>query len=78
MHAGSMPAVAFANSGRSKIERVGLIMMTLEEAKEYTRKTLKQYYTDEEIEKVVNGYISVVRPGVVLAESNAGKIEIYL
>ena len=73
-----MPAVAFANSGRSKIERVGLIMMTLEEAKEYTRKTLKQYYTDEEIEKVVNCYISVVRPGVVLAESNAGKIEIYL
>ena len=53
-------------------------MMTLEEAKEYTRKTLKQYYADEEIEKVVNGYISVVRPGVVLAESNAGKIEIYL
>ena len=53
-------------------------MMTLEEAKEYTRKTLEPYYTDEEIENTVNSYISVVRPGVVLAESNAGKIEIYL
>ena len=53
-------------------------MMTLEEAKEYTRKTLEPYYTDEEIEKTVNSYISVVRPGVVLAESNAGKIELYL
>lgn len=53
-------------------------MITLEEAKEYTRKTLEPYYTPEEIEKTVNSYISVVRPGVVLAESNAGKIEIYL
>ena len=53
-------------------------MMTLEEAKEYTRETLKPYYTDEEIEKTVSSYISVVRPGVVLAESNAGKIEIFL
>ena len=53
-------------------------MMTLEQAKEYTRKVLKPYYTEEEIEKTVNSYISVVRPGVVLAESNAGKIEIYL
>ena len=49
-----------------------------ERLKEYTRETLKPYYTDEEIEKTVNSYISVVRPGVVLAESNAGKIEIYL
>ena len=53
-------------------------MMTLEEAKECTRKTLEPYYTPEEIENTVNSYISVVRPGVVLAESNAGKIEIYL
>ena len=53
-------------------------MMTLEQAKEYTRETLKPYYTEEEIEKTVSSYISVVRPGVVLAESNAGKIEIYL
>ena len=53
-------------------------MMTLEEAKEYTRKILELYYTDEEIEKTVNSYISVIRPCVVLAESNAGKIEIYL
>lgn len=56
----------------------GNFMMTLEQAKEYTRKILKPYYTEEEIEKTVNSYISVVRPGVVLAESNAGKIEIYL
>ena len=34
--------------------------------------------TKEQIEETVNSYISVVRPGVVLAESNAGKIEIYL
>ena len=53
-------------------------MMTLEEAKEYTRKILEPYYTKEEIEETVNSYISVVRPGVVLAESNDGKIEIYL
>ena len=53
-------------------------MITLEQAKEYTREVLKPYYTEEEIEKTVNSYISVVRPGVVLAESNAGKIEIYL
>ena len=56
----------------------GIIMMTLEEAKEYTRKILEPYYTQEEIEKTVSGYIAVIRPGVVLAESNAGKIEIYL
>ena len=56
----------------------GFIMMTLEQAKDYTRKILEPYYTKEEIEKTVNSYISVVRPGVVLAESNAGKIEIYL
>ena len=56
----------------------GNFMMTLEQAKEYTRETLKPYYTEEEIEKTVSSYISVVRPGVVLAESNAGKIEIYL
>ena len=53
-------------------------MMTLEQATDYTRKILEPYYTKEEIEKTVNSYISVVRPGVVLAESNAGKIEIYL
>lgn len=54
-------------------------MMTLEEAKEYTRKNLEQYgYTPEQIEKTINSFIAVVRPGVVLAESNAGKIEIYL
>ena len=53
-------------------------MMTLEQAKEYTKEMLKPYYTGEEIEKTINSYICVVRPGVVLAESNAGKIEIYL
>ena len=53
-------------------------MMTLEQAKEYTREMLEPYYTKEEIEKTVNSYISVVRPGVVLAESNAGKIKIFL
>lgn len=53
-------------------------MMTLEQAKDYTRKILEPYYTKEEIEKTVNCYIAVVRPGVVLAESNSGKIEIYL
>lgn len=53
-------------------------MMTLEEAKEDTRKILEPYYTPEEIETTVNSFVAVVRPGVVLAESNAGKIEIYL
>ena len=53
-------------------------MMTLEQAKEYTKEMLKPYYTDAEIEKTINSYICVIRPGVVLAESNAGKIEIYL
>lgn len=53
-------------------------MMTLEEAKEYTRKTLEPYYTKEEIEKTVSGYISVVRPGVVLVEINGHKMEMYL
>ena len=53
-------------------------MMTLEQAKEYTRNILEPYYTKEEIEKTVSSYIAVVRPGVVLAESSAGKIEIYL
>lgn len=51
-------------------------MMTLEQAKEYTIETLKPYYTEEEIEETVNSYISVIRPGVVLAESNAGKREV--
>ena len=54
-------------------------MMTLEQAKDYTRKNLKQYgYTPEQIEGTVNSFIAVIRPGVVLAESNVGKIEIYL
>ena len=53
-------------------------MMTLEQAKEYTREMLKPYYTEEEIKKTVNSYIAVIRPGVILVESNAGKIEIYL
>lgn len=53
-------------------------MMTLEQAKEDARQILKPYYTPEEIEKTVNSFVAVVRPGVVLAESNAGKIEIYL
>lgn len=54
-------------------------MMTLEQAKDYARKNLEQYgYTPEQIEKTVNSFISVIRPGVVFAESNAGKIEIYL
>lgn len=54
-------------------------MMTLEQAKDCTRKNLEQYgYTQEQIENTVNSFIAVIRPGVVLAESNAGKIEIYL
>lgn len=54
-------------------------MMTLGEAKEYTRKALEPYYTTEEIENIVNSYVAVVRPGVVLAEAKNGKkIEIYL
>ena len=54
-------------------------MMTLEQAKECTRKNLEQYgYTKEQIEDVVNSFIAVVRPGVVLAESKIGKTEIYL
>ena len=53
--------------------------MTLEQAKDYTRRNLEQYgYTPEQIEGTINGFIEVIRPGVVLAESNAGKIEIYL
>lgn len=38
-------------------------MMTLEEAKDYTREALKQYYSKEVIEELV------ARPGVVLTKS---------
>lgn len=54
-------------------------MMTLEEAKEYTRQKLAPYYSNERIENVVKQYVSVVRPGVVLVENkNVGLMELYL
>ncbi len=54
-------------------------MMTLEEAKEYTRQKLAPYYSNERIENVVKHYVSVVRPGVVLVENkNVGLMELYL
>ena len=54
-------------------------MMTLEEAKEYTRQKLTPYYDPKKIENIVNQYISVVRPGVVLVNNkNVGLIELYL
>lgn len=54
-------------------------MMTLEEAKEYTRKKLAPYYSAEQIEDVVKCYVRVVRPGVVLVNNeNVGLIELYL
>lgn len=54
-------------------------MMTLEQAKEYTRKNLEKCgYSKEQIENVINDFISVVRPGVVLVKTNCGNIEMYL
>ena len=44
-------------------------MMTLEEAKEYTRQKLAPYYDPEKIENIVNQYVSVARPGVVLVRN---------
>lgn len=53
--------------------------MTLEEAKDITRKALAPYYSSERIEEVVNSFISVVRPGVVLINNkNVGLMELYL
>jgi len=54
-------------------------MDRLEEAKEYTRKKLAPYYSAEKIENIVNQYVSVVRPGVVLVKNrNVGLMELYL
>jgi hypothetical protein len=54
-------------------------MNNLEEAKEYTRQKLAPYYDHEKIEKIVNQYVSIVRPGVVLVENkNVGLMELYL
>lgn len=53
--------------------------MTLEEAKEYTREKLEPYFSSEEIEEVVERYIAVLRPGVVLINDEiAGLMELYL
>lgn len=56
-------------------------MMTLEEAKEYTRQQLAPYYSSEQIENVVKEYVAVDRPGVVLIKSktkSGGLTELYL
>lgn len=54
-------------------------MMTLEEAKEYTRQKLASYYSNEQIENIVKRYVSIVRPGVVLVNNeNVGLMELYL
>jgi len=54
-------------------------MMTLEEAKEYTRQKLAPYYSNERIENVVKQYVSVIRPGVILVKNkNVGLMELYL
>lgn len=54
-------------------------IMTLKEAKEYTRKKLEPYYSTEQIEAVIKDYIKVIRPGVVLVNNkNVGLIELYL
>lgn len=54
-------------------------MMTLEQAKEYTRETLERYeYSNEQIESVVNNFVAVIRPGVVLIKTNHGNMELYL
>lgn len=54
-------------------------MMTLEEAKEYTRQKLAPYYSNERIEAVIKDYVRVIRPGVVLVNNeNVGLMELYL
>ena len=54
-------------------------MMTLEEAKEYTRQRLAPYYSSEQIENVVKDYVVVDRPGVVIVNNkNVGLMELYL
>lgn len=54
-------------------------MMTLEESKEYTREKLAPYYDPEKIENIVNQYVSVARPGVVLVRNeNVGLMKLYL
>lgn len=53
--------------------------MTLEEARDITRKELAPYYSNERIEEIVSNYVSVVRPGVVLVNNkNVGFMELYL
>lgn len=53
--------------------------MTLEEARDITRKELAPYYSNEQIEEIVSNYVSVVRPGVVLVNNkNVGFMELYL
>lgn len=60
-------------------ERENMKMMTLKEAKEYTRKKLEPYYSAEQIEAVIKDYVKVIRPGVVLVNNkNVGFIEVYL
>lgn len=56
-------------------------MMILEEAKDYTREALKQYYSKEVIEELVAQYVKVDHPGVVLTKSKtkSGRfMELYL
>lgn len=70
-----------SDDGRPRNERMVdfMKMMTLEEAKEYTRQKLAPYYSNERIENVVKQYVSVVRPGVVLVKNeNVGLMELYL
>lgn len=49
-------------------------MMTLEEAKEYTRQKLAPYYDPEKIENIVNQYVSVARPETSPADRRGVKI----
>ena len=53
--------------------------MTLEEAKEDTRKQLSLYYDSETIEDLINRMVAVVRHGVVLGSTEkAGLCEMWL
>lgn len=66
------------NPGAKPGEREEL-NMTLEEARDITRKELAPYYSNERIEEIVSNYVSVVRPGVVLVNNkNVGFMELYL
>lgn len=54
-------------------------MTRLEQRKEYTREKLAPYYDPEKIENIVNQYVSVARPGVVLVRNeNVGLMKLYL